>query len=268
MPVLSNKLDELSTATGTDDLIYTASGGREPFATYRRNIMKWLVPEVGTIEMYVNPQSINIANQKLIKDDRTKGGFVLQYWGEQLTTIRINGTTGTAGIEGINILEDIYRGEQRAFNVLAINEQAQLQEDSISSWIETIFPAMSDITDVFSGLGENESSTAFVVPKPSLAYYAFTLEMYYHGVSYRGYISDFSFSETADQAGWFNYDLTFKATLIKGRRSNFMPWHRNPKPGGNFTPSSADYNSTMSFDTPSDQNYYYLNPSQQTYLRG
>jgi len=62
--------------------------------------------------MYVNPDSFNISNTKIIKESQTKGGFMIQYWGEQLTNVELRGTTGSAGIEGINILKDIYRHEQ------------------------------------------------------------------------------------------------------------------------------------------------------------
>ena len=88
----------------------------------QRRMLKWLVPERGIIEMYINPQSIAIRNAKNIKSERTKGGFVVQYWGEELTSIDISGHTGTSGIEGINVLSDIYRGEQLAFDIIALEE--------------------------------------------------------------------------------------------------------------------------------------------------
>ncbi|TKP54045.1 hypothetical protein DVY53_14385, partial [Enterococcus faecalis] len=70
----------------------------------KRNIITWFVPQFGIVRMYVNPNSISYNHKKLLSKDRTKGGFTLQYWGEDLTTINLSGTTGSSGIEGINLL--------------------------------------------------------------------------------------------------------------------------------------------------------------------
>ena len=250
MAIITNtsKLQQ-NTVPVEDDYIYTAqTGNRASFATYRRNMMKWLVPEIGFVEMYVNPQNISVNQTKMIKPDRTKGGFVIQYWGEELVDISITGTTGTSGIEGINILDDVYRGEQVAFNVIAINEQAKQQEESVSSWLDTIFPSLSDALDFFSGFGANDSNAPFPAPKPTLGYYASAVELYWHGMVYRGFFTGFNVTERADNLGWFDYDMKFKSTLIKGRRSNFMPWHRSPKFNNEYLPSSPDYESTLSFN--------------------
>src|SRR6266404_5969472 len=73
-------------------------------AVNTRKMMRWLVPEMPIVEMYINPQSVNYGYSKQITETRTKGGYVLQYWGENLTTLNLGGTTGTSGIEGINVL--------------------------------------------------------------------------------------------------------------------------------------------------------------------
>src|SRR5579885_1023285 len=82
----------------------------------KRNIITWFVPEFGIVRMYVNPSSISYVHKKLITKDRTKGGYTLQYWGEELSQLNIVGTTGGAGVEGINVLYEIYRAEQYAFD--------------------------------------------------------------------------------------------------------------------------------------------------------
>lgn len=51
-------------------------------ANTRRNIGHWFVPEVGVINMYINPQSITYNNAKVINTNRTKGGYNIQYWGK------------------------------------------------------------------------------------------------------------------------------------------------------------------------------------------
>src|SRR5579859_8262852 len=64
-----------------------------------RNIITWFIPQFGTVKMFVNPESITYNHKKLINKDRTKGGYTLQYWGEELSTLNISGTTGSSGIE-------------------------------------------------------------------------------------------------------------------------------------------------------------------------
>src|SRR5579885_1105785 len=89
-------------------------------ATLRRNIITWFVPQFGIVRMYVNPNNIQYQDKKLIDKARTKGGYTLQYWGEELTVLNISGTTGSSGIEGINVLHEIYRAEQYAFDAVGL----------------------------------------------------------------------------------------------------------------------------------------------------
>src|SRR4051812_2330783 len=60
----------------------------------KRNTITWFIPQFGIVRMFVNPSAISYVNKKVISKDRTKGGYTLQYWGEELTTINISGTTG------------------------------------------------------------------------------------------------------------------------------------------------------------------------------
>src|SRR5690606_38791557 len=103
----------------------TIPSGRS--AVHVRNLIRWLVPESGIVEMYINPKSISYSEAKQIQSQRTKGGFALQYWGEDLIKITIEGTTGTSGIEGINVLRDVYRAEQVAFEPYALSMAEQLE---------------------------------------------------------------------------------------------------------------------------------------------
>ena len=90
-----------------------------------RELMSWRVPGVGYVQMYINPDELVINEKKNIVRQRTKGGFVVQYWGEEPDILRISGSTGTSGVEGINVLRDTYRAEHKAFqtvsNILAAN---------------------------------------------------------------------------------------------------------------------------------------------------
>jgi hypothetical protein len=84
-----------------------------------RQLIRWRVPGLGFVDMYINPQQMDIQEKKVIQKQRTKGGYVIQYWGEELMIIRIQGNTGASGIEGINILRKVYRAEQDSFQQVA-----------------------------------------------------------------------------------------------------------------------------------------------------
>lgn len=226
-----------------------ASGDRNAF--FVRNMVRWFVPEVGIVEMYVNPQSIDYRDKKHISNQRTKGGYVLQYWGEELSQLNIQGTTGSSGIEGVNVLRDIYRAEQLAFDPYALSLAANRAEANAQtnlfggtqggSFLDGLGEAGADFLDlVFNAAqtGSVESTRA----KPTLASLAFSVEMYYSGWVFRGYFTDFTIQERADRLGLFDYNMTFMVTQRRGIRQNFLGWHRSATNG----PSNSDPN----FGTP------------------
>lgn len=165
----------------------------------KRSLIQWEVPHVGEnkfIEMYINPENLTFSSRKEINRVRTKGGYIAQYWGEDLDMFTISGTTGDAGIEGINVLRDIYRSEQLAlFNIV-------------------------------SGQGPSGVSDK---RRQSLMQLAASVIMWYQGQGYRGFFTDMSYTESVSKLGLFDYNLTFTVTEILGsKRKNFLPWHRHP----------------------------------------
>lgn len=161
-----------------------------------RTLIVWEIPAVGSpafIEMFVNPTSINISDAKVQNVQRTKGGYILQYWGEELTTVTISGSTGAGGIEALNVIKDIYRSEQIA--------------------LQKIIQAR--------GAGSKR--------RQSLAQLASSVIMWYQGQGMRGFFKSFSSTETADKIGLFDYNMTFMVTeVLGGQRKNFLPWQRKP----------------------------------------
>lgn len=213
--------------------------GRDAYPT--RNMVRWFVPETGIVEMYINPQGIKYSNKKHISSQRTKGGYVLQYWGEELGTISINGTTGSSGIEGINVLEDIYRAEQLAYDPWALSLSAELDNKSNKLFDgDGLFSAVAnDAASSFFDLVKDSIETGSTNPNrpmPTLASHAFSIEMYWSGWVFRGYFTDFNVDESAEKLGLFDYNMTFMVTQKRGWRLNFMPWHRTATAG----PSNSD----------------------------
>lgn len=230
-------------------------------AQLRRNIVTWFIPEFGIVRMYVNPASISYAHKKLITKDRTKGGYTLQYWGEDLTTLNISGTTGSSGVEGMNVLYEIYRAEQYAFDgvglsLAANNASADIANNLVSGVGGAIGGAVNGLfggdsnspTAAAAGAGllggilgmdsPNNNLTAKNIP--SLAQLAFTVEMYYNGWVYRGFFENMTINERANDF-LMEYQLSFVATQRRGYRMNYFPWTHSAKDG------PSQYTSPQSF---------------------
>lgn len=225
-------------------------------AVDKRNLIRWLVPEFGFIDMYINPENIIYTEKKSISKQRTKGGFVMQYWGEDLGNVKLSGTTGSSGVEGINVLYDVYRSEQLAFDpyALALSEQAEINQNNISIFGDN---DISSLGQVFTNSVANALESGSVNPtrpKPTLASLAFSVEMYWSGWVFRGFFENFTVTESIQKLGMFDYSLDFTVTQRRGTRYNFMPWHRSPVHG----PSNSDPN----FGVP--YSYDNLVPEQAT----
>lgn len=227
---------------------YSADGNGLPYnqvpsnkpSQLKRNIITWFVPQFGIVRMYVNPSSISYQHKKLIGKDRTKGGYTLQYWGEELTTLNITGTTGSSGIEGINVLYEMYRAEQYAFDTVGLTLAANNVNNDLShnllNGAASLFSGdsntQSGVSTLLGGIFGLDSPNNNLSAKniPSLAQLAFTVEMYYDGWVYRGYFENMTINERADNF-LFEYQMTFTATQRRGYRTNYFPFTRSAKDG-------------------------------------
>lgn len=213
----------------------------------KRHIMHWFVPDMGIIKMYVNPDNVHYAYKKAINSQRTKGGFTLQYWGEELPILRISGTTGSSGIEGINVLYELYRAEQYAFDPVGLTLASEASSSNIAnSLIGNVAGGIgSAITNsqnssfasalgntIVSGLTGIDPANNNLSPKnlPSLASVAFGIELYYMGWVFRGYFTDFDFTESAGDFN-YKYNMSFVVTQRRGYRINYFPWHKSATSG-------------------------------------
>lgn len=158
-----------------------------------RNLIVWETAAIGSgafIEMYVNPTNLKITEKKIQDVQRTKGGYILQYWGEDLTKISLTGEVGAGGIEAINVIRDVYRGEQLALQTILSSRGTAIKR------------------------------------RQSLAQLATSTIMWYMGQGFRGFFTDFNYNEKP--SGVFDYSLEFSAVEVIGQRKNFMPWQRKP----------------------------------------
>lgn len=224
--------------TPSGDGLPSSKINSQQHAQIRRHIIHWFVPEVGVINMYINPQSIDYNFKKLITPERTKGGYVIQYWGEELPTLNLRGITGSSGVEGLNVLYEIYRAEQVNFDpiglTLASDNAISGLGDSINSIGQAIGGGAGDAFSSISGgiLGTNPL-TQSILPRnpPTLSALAFGVEMYYNGWVFRGFFTSMSWTESVDKMGMFDYNIQFTVTQRRGYRTNSMAWQRSANNG-------------------------------------
>lgn len=256
-----------------------------------RRVMQFLVPtsiaalsrddltDRTIIPLYVNPESFSIQENKIINETLTKGGYAIQYWGEELSVIQASGTTGSGGIEAITILRNIYRHEQTQFKFLldsrakALADEAQtaLNNSSAATTQAGIVGILDTITQGgFTGIVDGVSSTIEAIsnaalgisesnPKrvdliPSLASFAVSIDLFWQGEKFRGYFKNFKVDESAQKPGHFDYSFTFNILKRSGERKNFMPWHRSPvdasgQPVTVSTPNQGPRLDELSFPT-------------------
>lgn len=234
-----------------------------------RKLIQWNVPTRGVVEMYINPQSLSITERKLIKETRTKGGFIIQYWGESLPEIDINGTTGSGGVEGINVLRDVYRQEQIGFNDIisqlnsgflnnlfqttlgaiqnlsnnplitavssAVSNLSSLSTpNSPSQFFSDVSTVVGNVANVFDAIGRSITSDQTLIP--TLAALATSVDMIYDGKTYHGFFKEFRVDEKADELGIMRYSMKFTVTRQTGIRSNDFAWQRSVNNG----PANSD----------------------------
>lgn len=231
-----------------------SSNPQTPLGRRNRQLIRWRVPGLGFVDMYINPQSMSIREAKVIQKQRTKGGYVIQYWGEELAVMTIGGTTGASGIEGINILRKVYRAEQDAFQQVEKTLADRLNEVTTGGFISGLVQDANQgsIGAVGSTLLSTLTGGSANPPLlPTLGSLAVAVELYFQGWVMKGYFKSFEVrEEVTNGVGVFNYTMEFIITDRRGIRSNFMPWHRSPATVDAASGNPIGYNKADSASTP------------------
>jgi len=249
----SSLIEEANRNSAQPDII--SNNPQMPYGRRTRQLIRWRVPKLGFVDMYINPQQMVITEKKQITKQRTKGGYIIQYWGEELTTIKLDGTTGASGIEGINILRKVYRAEQDAFQVVAQQLQDRVHTYSAGGSIANLMTGGgevgSKIGGAITGLLGGSSNPPLL---PSLGSLAVSVELFYQGWVFKGFFEEFVVTESVGiGVGIFNYTMTFTVLDRRGSRSNFGSFNRSPatldQNGNPINYYHSDYNSTpLSFN--------------------
>jgi hypothetical protein len=249
-PINDPLREDVNTTGNTAQPDIISNNPQMPYGQRVRQLIRWRVPKLGFVDMYINPQQMVITEKKIISKQRTKGGYIIQYWGEELTSIKLDGTTGAAGIEGINILRKVYRAEQDAFQLVAQQLQDRVHAYSAGGSIANLLTGGGSVSQKIGGaitglLGGSANPPLL----PSLGSLAVSVELFYQGWVFKGFFEDFTVTEAVNiGAGIFNYTTTFTVLDRRGTRSNFGTFNRLPavldQNGNPINYYHSDYNST------------------------
>ncbi|CAN5950586.1 unnamed protein product [Sphagnum jensenii] len=120
--------------------------------------------------------------------------------------LTLQGHTGSSGIEGLNVLYEVYRAEQYMFDSIALTMAADSSvsgiNDLVSSAIVNIGGFSGTLADGLGGAlssltGAGSGTSSLPSDVPSLAAMATGIELYYAGWVFRGYFTGMTINESA-----------------------------------------------------------------------
>lgn len=135
--------------------------------------------------LHVNPQSMDFSYAKIIDRTETKGGFVEQHFGEELTSISASGSTGAF----VSVQDGVTLYNRR--NTIAYRKIMQLK-------------------DVFKNNGAVYNDRGSVE-------FRGRIRIVFGGGIYDGFFTDFSFTESSEEP--FNFQVNWSFSVEKERYS-------------------------------------------------
>lgn len=145
------------------------------------------------LTMLLNPGNLDTSYTHLVNETRTLGGFLQEYWGEQLTSLSASGRSamfyGTGGIS---------------------NKESKLS---------TAYENFKRLVNIYRNNGKSYQPvhrTAAQYRNPNRITAVGTVIMTYHEKEYEGFFDSFSIRELAERPFYFEYDLSFRVTRVLG----------------------------------------------------
>jgi hypothetical protein len=168
------------------------------------DVKKRAMPDV---EVYIDPQSVKVSKKVLWNKKQTKGGWVFQFWGHDLTTISLQMKTGWFGYtKGQNLLTMI--GD--------FAKASQTIQDMFMGGGKTSTPngtsngIYKDPLKVFQKIKNNVYNRRFDSATPFVGFPLITLV--YEGSPYMGFFNNFDYD--IDSNNPFNINFNFAFTVV------------------------------------------------------
>jgi hypothetical protein len=160
--------------------------------------ISWKVKGDGNVPpltMLVNPSNLDISYSPLITETRTLGGFVHEFWGEQLTTLAATGKTAM-----------FLTAEQ------GITNKDARQTESYQYFMSLLNIYKNNGKGYFS-----KDATVAARANPTKIASLGIVSMIFDRRQYDGYFESFTFTEDAATPFNLEYSLTFRAMRIVGQ---------------------------------------------------
>lgn len=138
------------------------------------------------LTMLVNPTNLTLNYQPLINETRTRGGFIQEFWGEQLTSLSATGRTAM-----------FYDDD-------GITNRNSRATESYAEFIRLV--------NIYKNNGKdytNETTLASKANPNRISSYGSVI-MTYMNSQHKGYFENFVFKEDATKPFYFEYDFNFK----------------------------------------------------------
>jgi len=152
--------------------------------------------KIPSLTMLVNPSNLDIAYSPLITETRTLGGFVHEFWGEQLTSLTASGKTA-----------------------MFLDENGLTNKNSRST---ESFQYFMSLLNIYKNNGKgyfsaNDKSTQAIYNPTKIASLGI-ISMFFDKKQYDGYFESFTYTEDASMPFNLEYSFTFKALKIFGQQ--------------------------------------------------
>ena len=160
------------------------------------------IPE---LELYVNPESFAKTYQQIVTKLQTRGGFVLQHWGEQLSSIEASGKSGvffTAQREVLDTGVELFRqGSQ--------NEPPKLPSNSAGIQSSSEEYGLANIA--VEHTPDRKTTKAWISFHKFIDMYrkSTLLQLFYDGRIYSGFLTNFSWGEDAMNPFLITYSFSY-----------------------------------------------------------
>ena len=151
--------------------------------------------KVPSLSMLINPANLDITYTPLISETRTLGGFVHEYWGEQLTSLTASGKTAMF-VDKSGLTNEGRSTESYQYFMALLNIYKNNGKDYTAVTTETTLKPPRNPTRI-TGLG-------YVI-------------MWYDKRQYRGYFESFNYTEDSVNPFNLSYELSFRAMKIIGQ---------------------------------------------------
>jgi hypothetical protein len=151
--------------------------------------------KVPSLTMLINPTNLDIAYSPLITETRTLGGFVHEYWGENLTTLSATGKTA----------------------MFVDSEEGLTNKKSRSTEAYQYFMTLLNI---YKNNGKSyfpAGNNAAAMANPSKIASLGIVIMIYDGNQYDGYFESFTYTEDSSMPFNLEYSFSFRAMKILGQ---------------------------------------------------